>query len=90
MVPYDTVLVSDMVGIGGALLYATADLLLATRRLSSDGFGFFVISLCAALMIVASLLVRPNPGALLSELFFVIICLAAIYVRLKARAARRA
>lgn len=75
----------DGLGVLGFLTYATAELLLAFRKIHSDQVFFYVIYGLGAALILSSLMWEFNMGAFMTEMFSLLICALAIVVRLRAQ-----
>ena len=74
-----------LLGVGGFLLYAGADIALCLRRLSSEGIAFYLLNIAAATLIGVSLLYSFNLGAFLTELFCLGTSVLAVVLRLRDR-----
>ncbi len=74
-----------LLGVGGFLLYAGADIALCLRRLSSEGIAFYLLNIAAATLIGVSLLYSFNLGAFLTELFCLGTSALAVALRLRDR-----
>lgn len=78
-----------LLGVGGFLIYAGADIALCLRRLSSDGIAFYLLNIAAAALIGVSLLYSFNLGAFLTELFCLGVSVLAVVLRLRDRRLHR-
>lgn len=74
-----------LLGVGGFLLYAGADIALCLRRMSSEGIVFYLFNIAAAVMIGISLLYSFNLGAFLTEIFCLATSVLAVVLRLRDR-----
>lgn len=80
----------DGLGVLGFLIYATADTMLALRKLNSEQILFYLLYALGAVMILTSLLWNFNIGAFMSEVFALLTCALAICLRLRTRRAKTA
>lgn len=80
---FDSFTAVDGLGVLGFVIYATADTLLALRKLNSEQILFYGLYATAALLILGSLLADFNMGAFLSELCALITCGVAVILRLR-------
>lgn len=78
-----------LLGVGGFLIYAGADIALCLRRLSSEGIAFYLLNIAAAALIGVSLLYNFNLGAFLTELFCLGVSALAVIIRLRERRMHR-
>lgn len=74
-----------LLGVGGFLLYAGADIALCLRRLSSEGIAFYLLNIAAATLIGVSLLYSFNLGAFLTEAFCLGTSILAVVLRVRDR-----
>jgi len=74
-----------LLGVAGFVVYAGADLALCLRRISSEGFAFYLLNIAAAALIGVSLLHSFNLGAFLTELFCLGTSVLAVALRLRDR-----
>lgn len=78
-----------LLGVGGFLIYAGADIALCLRRISSEGIAFYLLNIAAAALIGVSLLYSFNLGAFLTELFCLGVSVLAVILRLRDRRLNR-
>lgn len=81
---------AEVLGLLGFAIYASADVLLALRRLHSDQIRFYVLYAAAGSLILLSLSLDFNLGAFLSESVTLLTCCLAIGLRLSRPALRTA
>lgn len=69
----------DILGICGSLLIAAAYFAVSNGKVSPERAPFHLINLAGAALILLSLWYRPNPGAIVIEVLWSIIALAALF-----------
>ena len=75
----------DFVGVLGSILIAGAYLAVSRGWVAADRPAFQLINLAGAILILVSLYVRPNLGAILIEVLWVIIALWSLAAWLRRR-----
>ena len=68
----------DWLGVLGSLLIAGAYLAVSRGWVDAQRAGFHLLNLAGALLILLSLVYRPNAGAILIEILWVLIAIAAL------------
>lgn len=71
----------EYVGLAGFGIYMLSFFALTVRLISGEGFGYFVLSLASALMILTGLSVTFNIPAAALQLYKVLMCVLAIGIR---------
>jgi hypothetical protein len=72
------VTIPDTLGLVGALLVCAAYFLVSQRRVEPEGAPYQGLNLAGAVLLLVSLWYRPNPGAILIEVIWAAIALAAL------------
>ena len=70
--------VAQFLGIVGGLLIIVSYYLLISKRLQSNQGRYHAVNLVAAILLLFSLLFKPNLGSILIEVFFIILALLGI------------
>jgi hypothetical protein len=65
-------LIADIVGVIGSLIIATC---YTTQRLSTADDWYHTLNLAGAMLILYSLYHRPNPGAIVIEVIWVVVAI---------------
>ena len=76
---------TDLLGIIGSLMICSGYFAVSTGRVDGESLPFQVLNAAGAILLLISLWFRPNPGAILIELLWLAIALAAIARILKRR-----
>jgi len=66
---------ADWVGIGGSVFIAAAYFGVSSGRMQGDKPPFQLVNLAGAVLILVSLYYRPNAGAILIEILWVLIAI---------------
>lgn len=69
----------DVIGVIGSLVVAAAYLAVSSGRVSADRAPYHLVNLAGSVLILASLWVRPNPGAIVMEALWSLIALGALW-----------
>lgn len=69
----------DAIGVLGSLIVAAAYFTVSSGRVRADGVPYQLVNLVGSILILASLWVRPNPGAILMEVLWSLIALGALW-----------
>lgn len=64
---WDSLTVMDLVGVIGSLLICAAYLLVSVGRVDAEGVRYQLTNAAGAILLLASLWFRPNPGAIVIE-----------------------
>jgi len=75
----------DGVGVVGSLTICTAYALVSARRVNPDGIAYHLTNATGAILLLASLYFRPNPGAILIEAIWLVIASIGIIGALRRR-----
>ena len=75
----------DGVGVLGSLVIAGAYLAVSRGWVDARRPGFHLLNLAGALMILASLWYRPNAGAILIEVLWIVIALGTLWQWVRSR-----
>lgn len=73
----------QLVGLSGAAVYMMTYTLLATRIISGDSIGYFLMNLSAASLVLVSLSQSFNAAALVIQLFWIVVSTLSIAARLR-------
>lgn len=68
----------DGVGVVGSLTICSAYAAVSFRRMDADGLVYQLMNAAGAVLLLASLYFRPNPGAILIEVIWLAIASVAI------------
>ncbi|MEX0311170.1 MAG: hypothetical protein AB3N17_13110 [Tateyamaria sp.] len=79
----ETMHINEVIGILGFVLYVLNYSLLTTRWLNSDSLIYFAINLVAAGCVLIGLMASFNLAAALIQVFWVLMSLLGIFVRLR-------
>lgn len=79
----------QLVGLSGAVIYMMTFALLATRIVSGDSIGYFLMNLSAASLVLISLSQSFNAASLVIQLFWIIVSILSIAARLRRPRAER-
>lgn len=71
-------LLAQFLGIIGGLLIIVSYYLLISKRLQSNQGRYHAVNLVAAVLLLFSLLFKPNLGSILIEVFFIILAVLGI------------
>ena len=69
----------DLVGVIGSLMICAAYWAVSAGRVAADNFKFQSANLVGSILLLISLYYRPNPGAIVIEVLWFVIAVAALY-----------
>ncbi len=75
---FDTFTLPDVIGVIGSLTVCSAYFGISGGRLDGDKLPYQALNMTGAILLLISLYFRPNPGAILIEVIWVVIAIWAI------------
>mgnify|MGYP000521152699 FL=1 len=75
----------DLIGYAGVFMVLVAYTLLQARRMDGNGVWYPLINLVGAILILISLLYKPNMPAIVMEAAWVVVSVIGIFFAIKAR-----
>lgn len=75
----------DFVGYAGVFMVLVAYTLLQARRMDGNGVWYPLINLVGAILILISLLYKPNMPAIVMEAAWVVVSIVGIFFAIRAR-----
>ncbi len=76
---------TDLIGYVGVFMVLVAYTLLQARRMDGNGVWYPLINLVGAILILISLLYKPNMPAIVMEAAWVVVSVVGIFFAIKAR-----
>ena len=77
--------ITDAIGIVGSLTICSAYFAVSTGQMSGESIRYQLINVAGATLLLVSLYYRPNPGAILIEVIWLVIAFVAIIRILRRR-----
>lgn len=75
----------DLIGYSGVFMVLVAYTLLQARRMNGNGVWYPLINLVGAILILISLLYKPNMPAIVMEAAWVVVSIVGIFFAIRAR-----
>lgn len=75
----------DLIGYAGVFMVLVAYTLLQARRMDGNGVWYPLINLVGAILILISLLYKPNMPAIVMEAAWVVVSIVGIFFAIRAR-----